>query len=175
MVAKFKFKIISKVLADRLAAIMPLLISKEQRSFIQGRRIQDCIGLTSEAFNLLDTKSWCSNITLKVDISKAFDTLRWDFLLKVLHNFGFNDKFYSWINFILHSSQLSVNVNGSIKGYFHCIRGVRQGDLLSPLLFCLAEEVLSRKINSLVSFNFLELSKGPFNISVPEPPNSLCG
>ncbi|XP_058784485.1 uncharacterized protein LOC131659290 [Vicia villosa] len=166
VVANFKFKIISKVIADRLAAIMSLLVSPDQRDFIKGRRIHDCIALASEAFNLLDTKTWCGNIALKVDISKAFDTLQWDFLLKVLHNFGFNEKF-SWINCILHSAHLSVNVNGSLKGYFSCSRGVRQGDPLSPLLFYLAVEVLSRKITSLVSSNILECSKGPNKVTVP--------
>lgn len=102
-----------------------------------------------------------------MDISIAFDTLRWDFLLRVLHNFGFNAKSCSWINCILNSSQLSVNVNGSLKNYFACSRGVRQRDSLSPLLFCLAEEVLIRNINLLVSLKLLELSKGPYNIIVP--------
>jgi hypothetical protein len=73
--ANFKFKIISKVLADRLAKIMPTLISKEQRGFIQGRNIKDCICLTSEAINLLHKKSFGGNVAIKIDIYKAFDTL----------------------------------------------------------------------------------------------------
>jgi hypothetical protein len=55
----FKFKIISKVLADRLALIMPNIVSKEQRGFIKGRTIKDYICLTSEAINLLHKKSFC--------------------------------------------------------------------------------------------------------------------
>jgi hypothetical protein len=83
--ANFKFKIISKVLADdRLAQILPSIISKEQRGFVNGRNIKDCICLTSEAVNLLPKKAFGGNLTLKIDISKAFDTLRsWDFLLNV--------------------------------------------------------------------------------------------
>lgn len=57
-----------KVLEDRLAAIMSLLVLKEQRGFIHGRHIWDCIGLTSEGINLLDTKTRCANIAMKVDI-----------------------------------------------------------------------------------------------------------
>jgi len=90
--ANFKFKILSNILADRLAPILPNIISKEQRGFVQGRNIKDCIAITSEAINLLDKKCFGGNLALKIDVSKAFDTLRWDFLLKVL-NSGFNSTF----------------------------------------------------------------------------------
>jgi hypothetical protein len=73
--ANFKFKIISKVLADRLSQIMPNLISKEQRGFIHGRNIKDCLCLASEAANLLHSKAFGGNLALKIDITKAFDTL----------------------------------------------------------------------------------------------------
>jgi len=73
--ANFKFKIISKLLADRLAPLMKSIISPEQRGFIQGRNIRDCICVTSEAINHLHHKAFAGNLTFKVDISKAFDTL----------------------------------------------------------------------------------------------------
>jgi hypothetical protein len=91
----FKFKILSKILADRLATIFSNIISKEQRGFIKGRNIKDCIALTSEAINLLDNKSFGGNLALKIDVSKAFDTLRWDFLLEVLKCFDFSETFYN--------------------------------------------------------------------------------
>jgi hypothetical protein len=165
--ANFKFKIISKVLADRLATIMPNLISKEQRGFVAGRNIRDCICLTSEAINLLDKKSFGGNIALKIDISKAFDTLDWSFLLKVLKQFGFSTTFCNWIQAILSSAYLSISINGSQHGFFNCKRGVRQGDPLSPLLFCLAEEVFSRGISKLVVDGNMELIKGSRNSLVP--------
>jgi len=79
--ANFKFKIITKIIADRLAAIMPHIISKEQRGFIRGRNIKDCICTTSEAVNLLHKKAFGVNIAFKIDIVKAFDTLDWSFYL----------------------------------------------------------------------------------------------
>jgi hypothetical protein len=115
--ANFKFKIITKIIADRLAQVLPSLISKEQRGFVNGRQLKDCVCLTSEAINLLHNKSYGGNLALKIDISKAFDTLHWDFLLKVLKCFGFNDVFCNWIHTTLHSARLSVSViEGSGKG-----------------------------------------------------------
>ncbi|XP_058742694.1 uncharacterized protein LOC131615239 [Vicia villosa] len=165
--ANFKQKIISKIIADRLAAILPSLISKEQKGFVIGRNIKDCICLTSEAINILNNKSFSGNVALKIDISKAFDTLSWDFLLKTLKCFGFCSKFCSWIRTLLHSAMLSIGFNGKQAGYFQCSNGVRQGDPLSPLLFCLAEEVLSRGISNLVENNLINLIKATKTAFVP--------
>jgi hypothetical protein len=165
--ANFKFKIISKVIADRLASIMPILISVEQKGFIHGREIKYCLCTASEAINLLHNKAFGGNVALKIDITKAFDSLEWSFLLKVLKLFGFNEIFCNWIHVILQSAFLSVSINGKSHGYFNCSRGVRQGDPLSPLLFCLAEDVLSRSISRLVSQGKLNLIKGTRQVYVP--------
>jgi len=165
--ANFKFKVLSKILADRLSQIMPALISKHQRGFIQGRNIKDYIFTALEAINLLDSKSFGGNIALKVDIAKAFDTLEWSFLLKALNRFGFSNLFCDWIKAIFGSAHLSIYINGSQHGFFQCSRGVRQGDPLSPLLFCLAEEVLSRGISKLVADGDLNLMSGTRGCKVP--------
>ncbi|CAJ2637186.1 unnamed protein product [Trifolium pratense] len=166
-IANFKFKIISKILADRLALILPNIISKEQRGFIKGRQIKDCVCLTSEAINMLHNKAYGGNLAIKIDIAKAFDTLDWQFLLKVLKTFGFCEKFCNWIQTILHSAKLSISINGKHEGFFSCARGVRQGDPLSPLLFCIAEEVLSRGLSKLVSEDKLKPLNGTRNVSIP--------
>jgi hypothetical protein len=148
------------VLADRLAQILPNLISKEQRGFIHGRNIKDCLCLASEAANLLHSKAFGGNIALIIDVTKAFDTLEWPFLFKVLRSFGFSDFFCDWMDVILKSATLSISINGKMHGYFHCKRGVRQGGPLSPLLFCIVEDVLSRNITKLVADGKLHLNKG---------------
>jgi len=135
--------------------------------FIHQRNIKDCLCIASEATNLLHKKSFEGNLALKIDITKAFDTLEWPFLLKVLKTFGFNDIFCNWIHVILNLAFLSVAVNGKAHGYFNCTREVRQGYPLSLLLFCLAEDVLSRSITKLVAEGKLDLIKGTMHILVP--------
>jgi len=97
-VANFKFKVISKILANRLASIMPAITSVRQRGFIRGKNIKDCICLASEAVNVLHKKTFGGNHAIKVDIAKAFDTLDWSFIIRVLKAYGFNDMFCKWIH-----------------------------------------------------------------------------
>ncbi|XP_019438986.1 PREDICTED: uncharacterized protein LOC109344689 [Lupinus angustifolius] len=75
--ANFQFKVITKVLDDRLASIAPNTISTQQRGFVKGRHIQDCICIASKAINLLDHKTFGENLVVKLDIRKAFDTIDW--------------------------------------------------------------------------------------------------
>jgi hypothetical protein len=85
----------------------------------------------------------------------------------VLEAFGFIPLFCTWMNNIVHSVKLSISINGKQEGYFDCSRGVRQGDPLSSLLFCLAEEVLSIGLSKLVSDGHLKLLKGTRTTSIP--------
>lgn len=64
--ANFKNKIVTKIIADWLALVMPFIISPEQRAFIKGRCIKECISVTSEAINLLWNKCKNCNLALKV-------------------------------------------------------------------------------------------------------------
>jgi len=88
VVANFKFKIVSKILTDRLALMATRIISPNQYGFVQGRQIQDYIGIASEAINMLSKKVREGTVAYKVDIHKDFDTLSWKFLLFVLTRFG---------------------------------------------------------------------------------------
>lgn len=114
----FKYMILAKILADRLAPLMPFLVSKEHMGFIKGKNILDCTFLASESINVLDNNHKHGNLFLKVDIAKAFDTISWHFLISVLAKFGFYQKLCDWIHILLSSACLSINFNGQQQGYF---------------------------------------------------------
>ena len=165
--ANFIFKIITRILADRLSPIASRIILPNQFAFLEGRQISDCILLTSECVNLMENSCVDGNIAIKLDVAKAFDTLNWSFLERTLNAFGFHATFVQWVGTILASAKLSILFNGSPVGFFNCSRGVRQGDPLSPLLFCLAEEVLSRGIANLVSSGKLQTISSPRGMKAP--------
>lgn len=117
-----------------------------------GRRIHTSIALAYNAINCLDMGN-CGNMILKIDITKAFNTIYWDFLARVLGCMNFFSHFVEMITGILQSASLSILINGTPHGYFACSRGVCQGDPLSPLLFCLVEEAIARWIDHAISVN----------------------
>ncbi|XP_057782626.1 uncharacterized protein LOC131000636 [Salvia miltiorrhiza] len=155
VLGNFLFKVITKILASRLNEIAAVIVSANQFGFISGRSIQECILLASEGVNCMERSIQGRNMALKVDIRKAFDTLNWDFVEVVLDCFGFLQTFRHWIRVIFQSARISVLFNGEQHGYFGCSRGVRQGDPLSPILFALAEEVLSSMLSDAADRGFI--------------------
>lgn len=88
--SNFACKVVTKILASRLALIVERILSPNQFGFIRNRSIHQCITLVSEGVNLLNKKCHGGNLAMKIDIKKAFDTLDWFFLLEVLDAFGFS-------------------------------------------------------------------------------------
>ncbi|XP_059638715.1 uncharacterized protein LOC132280989 [Cornus florida] len=97
-------------------------------------------------------------MALKIDITKAFDSVSWSFLLKTLITSGFNPIWIKWISNLLHSTRYSILVNGSPTGFIQPSKGLRQGCPLSPLLFTLVANQLSQLINTSISEGRLTLS-----------------
>lgn len=116
---------------------------------------------------MLQKSCFGGNLSMKIDIRKAFDTLDWNFILDVLEAFGFSFQFRDWILSLFLSARISILINGKITGYFPCSRGVRQGDPLSHLLFCLAEDFLSRLISLKVDSGGIKPMMYTRNLSFP--------
>ena len=91
----------------------------------------------------------------KLDIEKAYDSINWNFLMKVLHKMGFGSRWMEWIWWCISTAKFSVLVNGVPTGNFSNSRGLRQGDPLSSYLFVLGMEVLSVLIRRAVDGGFI--------------------
>ncbi|VFQ82730.1 unnamed protein product, partial [Cuscuta campestris] len=153
----FMSKVNTKILACRLKIILPKIISNNQAAFQKGKCMSDHILLAMEALHNLNRKTFGGNVIIKIDMAKAFDTLRWDYLESVLLRFGFSNKATSLLMANLKGSMLSVLINGQPAGYFPMTRGVKQGDPLSPLLFIIASEGLSRLLNRSMDESHIQL------------------
>ncbi|XP_026434581.1 uncharacterized protein LOC113332120 [Papaver somniferum] len=110
--------IFTKILATRLGSILDKLVSKEQVAFMKGRNIHENISLASETVNELQIKRKEGNVGLKLDITQAFDTVSWTFIVEVFRRYGFSENWCDWILQILKSARISVLVNGSPEGFF---------------------------------------------------------
>lgn len=124
VMGNYLFKIFTKILASRLGSFIGQYISPLQFGFIPGRQIHTCIALASEAVNCFSLGRF-ANMAVKIDMTKAFDTISWHFLRTVLQKMGFSQRFIQMVSSILHSARLSILMNGSPHGYFACSRGVR--------------------------------------------------
>nr|GEY97917.1 RNA-directed DNA polymerase, eukaryota [Tanacetum cinerariifolium] len=144
------YKIIAKVLANRLALVIDDLVNEIQSAFVPDRQILD------DPFILNEIVQWCKSrkkqsMIFKVDIEKAFDSVRWDFIDDMLRRFGFGEKWCMWIKSCLHSSRGLVLINGSPTKEFQFYKGLKQGDPLSPFLFILVMESLHMTLFSWVN------------------------
>jgi len=143
----YLYKIISKIIANRLCPILSQHIAPQQFPFLEHRQIHEAIGSAQEAFHTIWTKH-LKAITLKSDLAKAFDRVSWIYIKMLLIHLGFPHNFITWIMACITTPSFSILINGSASHFFHSERGLRQGFPLSPLLFFIVMDGLSRLIAS---------------------------
>ena len=143
------YKLISKVLANHLKVILPQIISENQSKFLSGRLITDNVLVTFELMHYLEHKKEGKEgfVAIKLDMSKVYDKVEWDFIKQVMEKMGFHEK---WVELIMHCITFvsySILVNGVAYGSITPTRGLRQGDPISPYIFLLCVDGFSSLIN----------------------------
>jgi hypothetical protein len=148
------YKIIAKVLANRLKRVVKKIISKPRNAFVRGRKILDFMLIANEC---LDSRirSDEPGVLWKLDIEKAYNHVNWDFLLYLLRRCGFGEKWHSLRTHCISSMHFSVLANSTPSSFFGSFPGLRQGNPLSPFLFVIIMEALSRMISTAIEGGFL--------------------
>ncbi|GKV03045.1 hypothetical protein SLEP1_g15411 [Rubroshorea leprosula] len=135
------YKLLAKVLANRLKKVMPVIISKTQSAFVGGRQLVDSVLVLNEVVDEVRKRKQPAFV-FKADFQKAYDCVNWSFLDWMSGAFGFGEKWRGWIKECLSTVRMSVLVNGSPTKEFEMGKGLRQGDPLSPFLFLMVGEAL---------------------------------
>ncbi|MCH83058.1 LINE-1 reverse transcriptase like, partial [Trifolium medium] len=159
------YKLLAKVLANRLGKVMDSIIAKNQSAFIKGRSLVDGVVVLNEVVDFAK-RSNKECLILKVDFEKAYDSVSWDFLDYMLGRFGFGVKWREWMKTCVCNGNLSVLVNGSPTEQVNISRGLKQGDPLAPFLFLLVVEGLSGLMTKADSLGFFKGFKLNSDISI---------
>ena len=144
------YKIVTKMLAMRLAKVAPNIINADQTGFLKGRFIGENIRLILDVISICRRRN-IPGILLACDQEKAYDSVDWSYMKHILKCFGFGEKFCRWIDLIYNSEcdtscYACVQINGKLSQPYKIERGLRQGCPLSCLLFLVCFEPLLEKI-----------------------------
>lgn len=158
------YKIASGSIANRIKRVLNKLISTDQTGFIEGRFIGENTRLMYDILQITEERN-IPGLLLLIDFEKAFDSLSWSFINKVLKLFNFGPAIRKWINVFYKNSCSAVTQCGCLSEFFKLGRGCRQGDPISPYLFILCAEILSIRIRNNKNIKGITIDNVEFKFS----------
>ncbi|KAL0283184.1 UNVERIFIED_CONTAM: hypothetical protein Sangu_2905200 [Sesamum angustifolium] len=146
-------KILSKLLYKKIPHALPDIISPNQSGFVPGRLISGNILMAQEMIHHLDLRYKNNNMMIKLDMSKAYDRVNWNFLITVMQKMGFPPRFLTLIKHAVQNCWFSILVNGEAIGFLQIYAGIKTRRPISPALFIIAAEAFSNGLNPLFNEN----------------------
>eukprot|EP00253_Pinus_taeda_P024895 PITA_24895 len=141
------YKILAKLLANRIKPLLKRVISNSQIGFVEGRHILDNVIQVQETIHSSRQRKE-KGMVIKLDMANAFDRVNRNFLSKVLLTFGFSPFFVHLIKACIDNPWIAPLVNGRPTNFFQAKRGITQGCPLSPYLYIIMADSLSQKLNA---------------------------
>ena len=136
------YKILAFCLANRMQKVIKSIISTSQVAYIKDRFIGCNIRLVQDIMEYCDSNDQGA-VLMMLDFCKAYDSLEWNFLFKVLERFNFGNSFIRWIKTLYNNPVACIKNNGHLSRDIILKRSIRQGCPVSVLLFILAAEVMA--------------------------------
>ena len=141
------YKLMAKVITERLKGVMAALVSSDQTCGVPGRSALWNLQLVRDAIAWAEDRA-VALMLVALDQQKAFDRVQHEFLFCVLRHMGFGGKFLSWVEMFYTGVGSRVNVNGFLGEVVPQASGVRQGCPLSPLLYALYMEPFAAAVRA---------------------------
>ncbi|XP_058189268.1 uncharacterized protein LOC131306858 [Rhododendron vialii] len=115
------YKVIAKVLANRLCQFLPSIISENQSAFVEGRQITDNVLIAHELTHYIRHKrSGTKGVAaFKLDMTKAYDRVDWRYLEQVMRQLGFHALWIGKVMECVKMVSFSITVNGEAGESFH--------------------------------------------------------
>ena len=135
------YKLCSSVIANRIKEHLDIIISNTQTGFISNRFIGESTRLVYDLMNICEKKN-ITGLLMLIDFEKAFDSVSWRFLMKVLCFFNFGPNIQKWITLLNSNITAAVQQCGYLSEFFNIERGCRQGDPISAYLFIICAQLL---------------------------------
>lgn len=137
-------KVFCSLILSRVKEAVDNTLRQEQAGFRSGRSCNEQIFVLRQIIEKVT--AWQKPIIINfIDFKKAFDSVHRATIWKILSQYGIPDKVIEVIRNLYNDSRSAVRMNGQIGEWFQVITGVRQGCILSPLLFAIAIDWVMRR------------------------------